>query len=168
MTAHVLDTEKQKCLAAGMNAYVTKPIEQDLLLQTIADSMLVSNAQNGVNVSTSSTINLTYLYSLCQNNNDVVKQILTQLLTQLPVEIAALKNAIDKQNITELKKIVHNFKSTLSPLNYDNDAALAMEEFGNTIANNAFTWQQINTQSVYLINKLQLCNAAINDFINNN
>jgi signal transduction histidine kinase/CheY-like chemotaxis protein/HPt (histidine-containing phosphotransfer) domain-containing protein len=35
MTAHALEEERQRCLAAGMNGHVTKPIEPDRLFQTL-------------------------------------------------------------------------------------------------------------------------------------
>ena len=35
MSAHVFDKEKKKCLEAGMNDYVTKPIDTPLLYETI-------------------------------------------------------------------------------------------------------------------------------------
>lgn len=35
MTAHVLENDKQRCLAAGIDAIVTKPIMQDELRQAI-------------------------------------------------------------------------------------------------------------------------------------
>lgn len=39
MTAHALIDEKQKCLNAGMNDYITKPLKAELLLKTILKSV---------------------------------------------------------------------------------------------------------------------------------
>ncbi len=36
MTAHALAEERQRCLEAGMNGHMTKPIDPDLLVQTLA------------------------------------------------------------------------------------------------------------------------------------
>jgi CheY-like chemotaxis protein len=37
MTAHAMTGYKERCLAAGMDGYVTKPIRPDLLLQALAE-----------------------------------------------------------------------------------------------------------------------------------
>jgi CheY-like chemotaxis protein len=37
MTAHALGEYKQRCLEAGMDGYVTKPIRAELLLQTLEE-----------------------------------------------------------------------------------------------------------------------------------
>jgi CheY-like chemotaxis protein len=37
MTAHAMGGYKERCLAAGMDGYVTKPIRHDLLLQALEE-----------------------------------------------------------------------------------------------------------------------------------
>jgi signal transduction histidine kinase/CheY-like chemotaxis protein len=44
MTAHAFAGYKERCLAAGMDGYVTKPIRYDLLLQLLADIQAVPEA----------------------------------------------------------------------------------------------------------------------------
>jgi two-component system, sensor histidine kinase and response regulator len=42
LTAHALKEDRDRCLAAGMDGYVTKPIEQDKLGQAIEDCVLLA------------------------------------------------------------------------------------------------------------------------------
>ncbi|WP_442506832.1 response regulator [Novipirellula sp. SH528] len=37
MTAHAMETDQQRCLDAGMDAYIAKPIRQAIVLRTLAD-----------------------------------------------------------------------------------------------------------------------------------
>lgn len=45
MTAHTLKEDKAKCLAAGMNAYISKPVGQDKLFKTLIS--LIHDKQSG-------------------------------------------------------------------------------------------------------------------------
>jgi CheY-like chemotaxis protein len=44
LTAHTLDTDRDKCIAAGMNEYLSKPIDTQRLQQVIARALTVATA----------------------------------------------------------------------------------------------------------------------------
>ncbi|MBU3914589.1 response regulator [bacterium] len=43
MTAHAMKGDEEKCMEVGMNAYVTKPINQVLLLKTLSEKLTITN-----------------------------------------------------------------------------------------------------------------------------
>jgi CheY-like chemotaxis protein len=44
MTAHAMQGDREKCLKAGMNAYVSKPIQPDEVFDTIEDAVMAGRA----------------------------------------------------------------------------------------------------------------------------
>jgi len=44
LTAHAMANDERTCLEAGCDAYLTKPIDDDLLLQRISDYLEVKHA----------------------------------------------------------------------------------------------------------------------------
>ena len=44
MTAHAMQGDREKCLKAGMNAYVSKPIQPDEVFDTIEDAVMAGPA----------------------------------------------------------------------------------------------------------------------------
>ena len=44
MTAHAMQGDRDKCLKAGMNAYVTKPIQPEEVFEAIEDAVMAGRA----------------------------------------------------------------------------------------------------------------------------
>ena len=56
MTAHALDSDRQKCLQVGMNDYISKPIEPELLYMRLTHWINLSSNKKPIEASTTSTV----------------------------------------------------------------------------------------------------------------
>ena len=109
MTAHALAGEKEKCLGAGMDDYISKPINEEQLYKLINKYAQSSNL-----VSNGSVIDLGYLRSLSKGDSAFEKNMIKSFSIQMPKELNELKTAIDQKNYKKIASIAHNMKSTVS------------------------------------------------------
>jgi CheY-like chemotaxis protein/anti-sigma regulatory factor (Ser/Thr protein kinase) len=110
MTAHALAGEKEKCLGAGMDDYISKPLNEEQLYKLIN-----KYAQKSSNLaSNGSVIDLGYLRSLSKGDSSFEKNMIKSFSIQMPKELNELKTAIDQRNYKKVGSIAHNMKSTVS------------------------------------------------------
>lgn len=164
MTAHVLEQEKQNCLQAGMNKYLTKPINEAALISSLNELIGKKDATSKVVTPFKKTVdfnNIEYLKNICNNDVDKINEVLKQLAIQLPVETQLLEQFIKTKNTEGIKKLIHSLKSTLSALDIDAPVVVAVEEYNNTIEKDVENAYDQNNVSI-LLKQLKICEAAIN------
>jgi len=108
MTAHALAGEKEKCLGAGMDDYISKPIHEEQLYKIINKHAQSSSA------TAVSVIDLEYLQSLSKGDKDFEKNMIRSFSIQMPEELKQLKTAITQKNYKKIGSMAHNMKSTVS------------------------------------------------------
>jgi signal transduction histidine kinase/DNA-binding response OmpR family regulator len=113
MTAYVMDAEKEKCTAAGMNDYLAKPIDefelQHILKKYLAKFIRYQEMDIGLSRNS-------FLLQLAGGDEQMADMILNQVKREIPVEIDRLKNVLKEKNISALPAICHNLISSISPL----------------------------------------------------
>ncbi|MFT3700974.1 MAG: ATP-binding protein [Agriterribacter sp.] len=119
MTAHALRDEKEKCIASGMNDYISKPIDATRLLELI--TRLIPAGENNHTVPASKVeqnnfkyIRLEYLHELSNGDKAYEKLVTGQFLEMVPEEIRLLLNYYNNNQLTPLKQTAHNMKTTVS------------------------------------------------------
>lgn len=111
MTAHALAGEKEKCLGAGMDDYISKPLNEEQLYK-----LIVKYARNEKENIPDSVIDMEYLRSLSKGDDVFEKNMIRAFSEQMPREIQELKTAIDNKDYEKIKSLTHSMRSTVSYL----------------------------------------------------
>ena len=128
MTAHAMTGEKEKCLALGMNDYVSKPIKETVLYNIIARHAQHSAGPEG---NGGIQINLDYLHQLSGNDPDFERQILEQFQLQMPEELNLLKHAIQVRDYNNIRRVAHTMKSTVGYVGLSEELSPVLSDIEN-------------------------------------
>ena len=128
MTAHVLDGVAEKCNAAGMNDYVSKPINLTILNQIIkkhnkkrgrVDSLEFGDKMIENIVLDTSHVHLEELLQLVNNDYSKLDKYISIFLKNVPNDLEVLKEAYDSRKWDELRAVVHKMKSNVGYMGID-------------------------------------------------
>jgi signal transduction histidine kinase/CheY-like chemotaxis protein len=119
MTAFVMEAEKEKCRAAGMNDYLAKPLDEaelkKILIKYLAEFIIPFKKHNKIH-------NHTFLLELAGGDERMADMILNQVKQEIPAAIGQLKNIINEKNTAALPAACHHLISSISPLGNQNNA----------------------------------------------
>jgi PAS domain S-box-containing protein len=107
VTAGVQGTEKQKCIEAGMNEYLTKPIDTTVLKEII-DKYLLNHANR--QVQTEVRFDKDALLKRLKNNNYSYTKLLESALSYFPIYITHLQEAVLEGNYLSIRQAAHKLK----------------------------------------------------------
>jgi len=108
ITANILSGEKEKCMEAGMNDYLSKPfIELDLIKK-------VNELSNRSTYEETNLVDLTYLNSITAGDGNFQKKLIEEFLFQTPLIIEEIKYQLKAEDWNQLGKAAHKLKGSIS------------------------------------------------------
>jgi len=123
MTAHALKGDEERCLAAGMDAYISKPIRAPLLFQRLAELCTALDDAEGIQPVTSdgaaTLLDRAGLLELTGGDEPLLREVLEAMTEEAPQMLAILDAAIAARNEEESHRAAHTVLGHMRTLGYD-------------------------------------------------
>lgn len=108
LSAFAEASEKQNSLAAGMDAYLTKPIRDEELLETL--EFYTPQPEH------THAIDLEYLRKVASGNSEFIESVVMRVADTLPKEISKLRDALMAGEQQAVNETAHDMKTTFAVL----------------------------------------------------
>lgn len=140
MTANTTKEDHQKCIDAGMNDFISKPVQPDQLVSVIRKQVDVQKPDvrqkmtSKVKYEDSGSIKKVFdrqdFLSRINWNEEILKALISTLPAFLFEEISKLKSALDRKNAGDIRLHAHTIKGTCGSFSAERlcDTAYRIEE----------------------------------------
>ena len=118
MTAHAMTGDRERCLDAGMDEYVSKPIHQASLFRAIATAVglnLIDSSTSNVFISAAKKQLVDWTGPLAQLRGDrtVLKEITQLYMDETQTNLARLPQCIEEGNVRDTQRLAHTVKGAM-------------------------------------------------------
>ena len=141
MTAHAMAEERERCLAAGMRAHITKPIDPELLYRTLTQFYRPGQAAvpaKPVNRSSPSDgpleidgLDVEDGLKRVAGNMKLYRSLLGQFVAQQADAVSAVRAGLECQDFALVERLVHTLKGVSGNLGAKTISRLAAELEGS-------------------------------------
>ncbi|WP_224372259.1 ATP-binding protein [Hyalangium versicolor] len=132
LTAQSLEGDEQRCLEAGMDGYLSKPVQAGALLKAIDELPRPSEASPPASTPEEPPVDQEYLLSRLDGDVHLMKEVAGLFLSECSELRVAIEQALERGDARELAHFAHRVKGALLNLSANPAAAAArkLEELG--------------------------------------
>ncbi|SCY63781.1 PAS domain S-box protein [Desulfoluna spongiiphila] len=111
MTAHAMKGDQEKCLEAGMNAYVAKPINPATLFETV--DRVLGDAESTGKPFVPKTFDMATAMENVLGDPGLFREITDIFLKELPANLDELRKAVLKKDGPAIERLAHSLKGSV-------------------------------------------------------
>jgi two-component system sensor histidine kinase/response regulator len=109
MTAHAMAGDRDRCLRAGMDGYVSKPLDPRLLCAVVEQEEVASSLQPPA-------FERDAVLERLGGDSQLLSEVIQRFLVDCPLRVAAIKSAVETRNADALCREAHALKGTAGNL----------------------------------------------------
>jgi CheY-like chemotaxis protein len=153
MTAHAMASDRERCLAAGMDGYLSKPIDTGQLFAAVeaepsqsAGSSTSDDAAGGL-----ATFDETALRHRLSDDRELMTEVIRLFLDDMPTRLTAIREAVTGRDAVAVRTTAHALKGAAASLAADRlaEAARVLEHFGVSGDTDAaqLAWKKVSAEA---------------------
>ena len=123
LTADAMQETETKCFDAGMDAYISKPIDEDVFYETLERWFLLNHASSHATVTQISkgdtAINLKVLEKYSGGSSETLKKLALKFVEKTKADLEVMQKEIDSQDNSQWCAIAHKLKGSAAYVGAD-------------------------------------------------
>jgi signal transduction histidine kinase/CheY-like chemotaxis protein len=151
MTAHAMAGDRDRCLRAGMDGYLSKPLDPRLLCAVVEEEVPAASLRPAFERDAA--------LERLGGDTQLLSEVIQLFLADCPLRLAAMKKAVDTRDAGEIAREAHRLKGAagnLSAISLFETAAI-LEQLGNDRRFDAAeaAWRRLSDEAAYVLDALR-------------
>jgi len=161
MTAHAIKGDRKRCLEAGMDIYISKPIDTDKLFDAI-ETLTRKAGNSGEIVADAETVDKMLLLKAFDGDWSFLKEIVEIFLSDYPRRMDDLNRANSEGDSDLLMRSAHSLKGMLKNFQAESAAEVAFEVEKMAKAEN---FEDVQTKIEHLTDRITEVDKMLRDIV---
>jgi PAS domain S-box-containing protein len=159
MTARAMNSDRERCLAGGMDGYLSKPIDPTMLFAVVEQERDGDGGLEATVAGRPATFDEDALRQRVSGDHELMTDVIRLFLEDLPKRLGAIKSAVTARDAEALRTAAHALKGAAGNLSAGGlfEAARALERVGAESRMDAAdaAWRQLSVEATNVIDVLR-------------